>query len=194
MLTAPQVEAGQLSLQRDIFNPATVIGDVLYACRLAARGSSIDWECLPEDDPLPPLVEGDRNRIAQVVQNTITNACRFSEGEPVRVRATVQTQQPSGTPWLAVRVRDEGRGMTPHEAAACFESGKAAPAAAGGGSGLGLYSASGLHHCMRSALRLSRTRALARTACRRSSPPRVCSQPRVCDADGRHVDCGFAPE
>jgi signal transduction histidine kinase len=56
----------------------------------------------------------------------------------VRVRATVTAE--GGEPWLAVRVRDEGRGMTPHEVATCFDSGAAAAAAAGGGSGLGLYS------------------------------------------------------
>jgi hypothetical protein len=178
VLTAPQVEAGQLSLQHDIFSPAAVIGDVLQACRLAARGCSIDWERAPADAPLPALVEADRNRIAQVVQNTITNACRFSEGTPVRVRATLQAQQPGGQPWLAIRVRDEGRGMSPHEAAACFNSGQAAPASAGGGSGLGLYSAlwppHGMHacalacvrQCMNCALGLSRART--RTCCLRA--------------------------
>jgi signal transduction histidine kinase len=73
VLTAPQVDAGQLSLQCAVFNPAVIVGNVLQACRFAARGSSIDWECMPEDSPLPELVEGDRDRIAQVVQNTITN-------------------------------------------------------------------------------------------------------------------------
>jgi pyruvate/2-oxoglutarate dehydrogenase complex dihydrolipoamide acyltransferase (E2) component len=44
-------------------------------------------------------------------------------------------------PLLCISVRDGGRGMTPAEAAGCFAAGHAAPAAAGGGTGLGLYSA-----------------------------------------------------
>ncbi len=77
----------------------------------------------------------------------MTNAAKFGRGRPVRVRVT---QEPShahaaadpaaaGRPWLAVHVRDEGPGLTPEQAAACFTSKTAAPAAAGGGFGLGLY-------------------------------------------------------
>jgi signal transduction histidine kinase len=143
VLTQPQVEAGQLSLQHAVFSPSVIIGNVLQACRLAARVCAIEWEHLPEEDALPELVEGDRDRIAQVVQNLITNATRFSEGRPVRVRATLAAE--GGEPWLAVRVSDTGRGMTAHEVAMCFDSGQAAPAAAGGGSGLGLYSACTMH-------------------------------------------------
>jgi signal transduction histidine kinase len=44
-------------------------------------------------------------------------------------------------PLLCIAVSDTGRGMTPQEVADCFGAGHAAPAAAGGGTGLGLYSA-----------------------------------------------------
>jgi hypothetical protein len=44
-------------------------------------------------------------------------------------------------PLLCIAVSDTGRGMTPQEVAGCFGAGHAAPAAAGGGTGLGLYSA-----------------------------------------------------
>jgi hypothetical protein len=44
-------------------------------------------------------------------------------------------------PLLCIAVSDTGRGMTQQEVAGCFGAGHAAPAAAGGGTGLGLYSA-----------------------------------------------------
>jgi hypothetical protein len=44
-------------------------------------------------------------------------------------------------PLLCISVHDTGRGMTAMEAAGCFGAGHAAPTAAGGGTGLGLYSA-----------------------------------------------------
>jgi signal transduction histidine kinase len=167
-LTAPEVERGALTLTRDTFSPRALVADVLQACRLghaaaAAPGGSImleeegqerevndadvddDAEARDADAVMLPtssLVEADRNRIAQVTQNLVTNACKFSAGTPVCVRLTLtqtQQQQQQQQHWLAVRVRDGGRGMSAAEAAACFDAGAAAPAAAGGGTGLGLY-------------------------------------------------------
>jgi hypothetical protein len=77
----------------------------------------------------------------------VTNACKFSAGTPVRVRLTLQQQREGGSDdadaepahWLTVLVRDDGRGMSAAEAAACFDAGAAASAADGGGTGLGLY-------------------------------------------------------
>ena len=70
----------------------------------------------------------------------MTNACKFGRGAPVRVQASLR-RGADGQTSLQVTVRDTGRGMTAAEAANCFVSQQAAPAAAGGGTGLGLYSA-----------------------------------------------------
>jgi CheY-like chemotaxis protein len=73
---------------------------------------------------------------------------KFSPHTPVQVSAAMEPAEehepaPSpaaaGRPWLVVNVRDQGRGMTDAESAACFTAGVAAPAALGGGTGLGLY-------------------------------------------------------
>ncbi len=76
VLTVPQVQAGELTLQRDVFSPTDVVGDVLQACRLGCAaanvpGAGIEWEDSREEAPLPPLVEGDRCRLSQVVQNLV---------------------------------------------------------------------------------------------------------------------------
>jgi signal transduction histidine kinase len=168
VLTAPEVERGALTLTRDTFSPHAVICDVLQACRLghaaaSAPGGSIVLDESPQEAQegadadavtmLPTLlVEADRNRIAQVTQNCVTNSCKFSAGTPVRVRLTLHARggddasagadadEPlAAAHWLTVRVSDGGRGMSAAQAAACFDAGAAAPAAAGGGTGLGLY-------------------------------------------------------
>jgi hypothetical protein len=82
---APQVEAGELTLQRAVFSPARLVADVMQACRLgcaavaaAAGGTGIelDTACGAGGEPLPALVEADRNRIAQVLQNLVRAAFR----------------------------------------------------------------------------------------------------------------------
>ncbi len=65
----------------------------------------------------------------------MTNACKFSAGEPVEVWAGVAPQEPGV---LVLSVADRGCGMTASEVAACFRAGTAAAPAAGGGTGLGL--------------------------------------------------------
>ena len=144
VLSAPQVHSGELTLQFDVFSPAAVLHDVMQACQLgcaaaAAAGGVV--QAVP-GEPLPPLVEGDSGRVAQVVQNLITNALKFCPGVPVRVSAMMQPAEAhppasvpaaAGRPWLVIQVSDRGRGMSSAEAAACFTAGVAAPAAVGGG-------------------------------------------------------------
>jgi hypothetical protein len=71
VLTTPQVEAGLLTPQLGVFSPASVIADVLQACRTgcaaaAARGGTRIMLEAARDDALPVLVEGDQHRVAQV--------------------------------------------------------------------------------------------------------------------------------
>ena len=83
VLTAPQVEEGHLELEAEVFSPKATLRDVLQACRMGCAaaaqpgGSTIEWEEADDEArKLPPLVECDRKRLAQVLQNVITNACK----------------------------------------------------------------------------------------------------------------------
>jgi hypothetical protein len=92
----------------------------------------------------------------------VSNACKFSGGSRIEVRAWMEAPdavmlqtpaqtlqaplpqaagEPSAPPphWLVLRVADGGRGMSAEQLATCFQAHTAAPAANGGGSGLGLF-------------------------------------------------------
>ncbi len=79
------MEAGELTLQRAVFSPARLVAEVMQACRLGCAavaaatgggGIELDTACGAGGEPLPPLVEADRNRIAQVLQNLVRAALR----------------------------------------------------------------------------------------------------------------------
>jgi signal transduction histidine kinase len=78
VLSAPQVQAGELTLQTDTFSPAAVLRDVLQACQLgsaaAATGGGV--QAMP-GMPLPAMVESDAGRLAQVVQNLCACPCDY---------------------------------------------------------------------------------------------------------------------
>jgi signal transduction histidine kinase len=165
VLTAREVEANELQLDTRIFCPEAVLSDVLTACRMACAAggeTTLVWDRTP-GDLLPPLLEGDPSRIGAVLQNLLINACKFSAGGTVTLRACLEAPDAHGTPvpsgasasaslaaspsaaaaaprpWLTVRVSDTGCGMTDEEARACFTAYHHSAASAGGGHGLGLY-------------------------------------------------------
>ena len=194
VLTAPQVESGELRLQCTVFSPEKLAADVLQACRVgcasgAEGGTGIELESRlgADEETLPPLVEADRDRIAQVLQNLVracfsalvasdvltsmtlsqtTNACKFSGGAPVHTHASLQ-RGADGSASLVLAVTDAGRGMTQQEAAACFTAGQAAAPGFGGGTGLGLYSASYV------SVMALRVLVLTRLTCLRDSQQRI---------------------
>jgi hypothetical protein len=80
ILTAPQVEADELTPQLGVFCPADMVAAVVQVCRMGCAaasglgGARIYLEA-PQQDPgdseLAPLVEGDRHRLEQVLQNLV---------------------------------------------------------------------------------------------------------------------------
>lgn len=159
-----------------------MVQDVVQACRLGcaprlqASGAGIELQTGLDggDEAMPSLVEGDRNRIAQVLQNLVTNACKFGRSDPVRVRACMRRAEDGQlNQHLVLTVADTGRGMSAQEAAGCFNSGQAAAPSAGGGTGLGLYSASAAARARTPVLTLALL---------------FCSQQRLRAPHGRYAD------
>ena len=160
VVTVPQLEEGRLAPQLSVFSPSELVRNVLRVCRLAAsggvllmsHGATVDIvlrpDLAPGLSPLPPLVEADRDRLAQVLQNLITNGIKFSDGKPVELRAGIANDEAT----LVFTVADHGRGMTAMEAAACFGAGTATAPALGGGTGLGLAISSLLAELMTGSL------------------------------------------
>jgi signal transduction histidine kinase len=128
LLALSRLQRGQLHLRRTATDlaavarsAAAVVGQKAY--RL---GVTLSLE-LP--DRLP-IVEGDADRLQQVVVNLLDNALRYTPaGGAVQVRASADGGQ------VTLRVLDEGRGLTDNEVAHAFEPYVRGP---GGGAGLGL--------------------------------------------------------
>jgi hypothetical protein len=95
VLTARQLEAGALTLNHVLFSPAELIDAVLQACRSGCNTASmagIAWE-RGLGDHVPAVVEGDRDRLAQVLQNLVRErwvlqCCRHAQATHVAHRLT----------------------------------------------------------------------------------------------------------
>lgn len=122
LLDLSRLEAGGVALERttvpvDALVSATVAGDDAVAC----------------DVPAGLAVEGDPERLRQILVDLLENARRHAPGAPVTVRAR-------GTPaGVRIEVEDRGPGLEPADAERVFERfARADRARSTPGSGLGL--------------------------------------------------------
>jgi signal transduction histidine kinase len=128
LLTLSRLQRGQLHLRRARTDLAVVARSAVAVVGEKAHrlGVTLSLE-LP--DRLP-TVEGDADRLQQVVVNLLDNALKFTPaGGEVQVRASAHGGQ------VMLRVLDEGRGLADEEAAQAFEPYFRGQ---GGGAGLGL--------------------------------------------------------
>lgn len=112
---------------------ATLVADARERHRVAATERSVE---LTVGRTEAASVRGDRTRIAQVLDNLVGNALRYTPaGGHVVLELTAEVES------VTIRVRDDGPGLTPEQAARVFDRFyRADPSRSrdAGGSGLGL--------------------------------------------------------
>ena len=122
----------------------TLAADAVQDARLVAPDRAIDLSVAPG---AAFLVEGDEQRLRQVIGNLVSNAVTHTpDGTSVRVLIASGTLK-SGDPAVVLDVIDDGPGMTSEQAQRVFERFYRADAArnrASGGTGLGLAIVAGL--------------------------------------------------
>ena len=113
LLFVAQVEAGKLSLEYGDVDLNTLVEEAVQAAQPSAAGKSIGLTA--HLGPLPEI-RGDRARLAQVLDNFISNAIKFTPGHG---RVTVTTSAPPGE--VEVVVTDTGMGIPANELPLLFE-------------------------------------------------------------------------
>jgi signal transduction histidine kinase len=134
LLDVAQFEAGRLSLDLQQSDLGGVVADSVESARPVAAERGID---LRFDIDHSPAVEVDRARLAQVIDNLLSNALKFTDkGGRVDVRVSALNGS------AVVQVSDTGMGIAPDEQAQLFVRffrGDAAGEKAVQGNGLGLW-------------------------------------------------------
>ncbi len=133
ILDVAHLESDRIALRRSRASLAAIVGRVVSGFGDAPGIPPIDVE-LPAD--LPPVVV-DADRIAQVLDNLVTNAAKYGPaGGRIRIRAAMRDRT------VVVSVHDEGTGIDEADRDQVFERfyrGRQARSGGTPGSGLGLY-------------------------------------------------------
>jgi signal transduction histidine kinase len=111
MLDVSQIQHGKLSIRRGRCD----LGAMLRRVVAEVQGQRSDVPISLEVDCDSLVGEWDEFRLEQVVVNLLTNALRYGAGKPIRVALV---QLPGAA---AVRVSDQGVGISPEDSARVFE-------------------------------------------------------------------------
>jgi len=133
ILDVSRIEAGSLPYVMRRID----LNDVVRAV-LDERRTSLDGIRIEVETPEPAMVEGDPDRLHQVVANLVSNAVKFSAGRsPVRIATSAADRE------VELTVRDEGIGIAAEDLPKLFQRFVRIPQPGGQdripGTGLGLY-------------------------------------------------------
>jgi signal transduction histidine kinase/CheY-like chemotaxis protein len=127
LLDLSKIEAGRFSLQHMDFSLAKILNNVVREFRPEAQEKGL-WLDLHLSDGLPERVEGDPQRLRQILINLISNALKCTHQGGVTVEAErnghleASASEDSRSVELVFRVSDTGVGIDPDWADRIFES------------------------------------------------------------------------
>ena len=154
VLDVSKIEAGQLSLELNVFSPLELVQEVVQGYAGAAQSKGLQlFACL--DPQLPDRVRGDVTRIRQILNNLLNNALKFTESGRIVLRLRLESREGERA-MLQWQVVDTGKGIAAQDQQYLFEPFFQASANANvvAGTGLGLSICKRLVHLMNGTLRV----------------------------------------
>jgi signal transduction histidine kinase/CheY-like chemotaxis protein/HPt (histidine-containing phosphotransfer) domain-containing protein len=149
VLDLSKIEAGELLVEQAAFSPRALLSGLadIMAPQASAKGITFRLD-VPED--LPATLEGDANRLGQILTNLLSNAIRFTERGGVELGVRRIAAAATGVT-LCFVVRDTGIGISPEAQMRLFAPFAQADASITrryGGTGLGLSIVKSLAHLL----------------------------------------------
>lgn len=139
ILDFSKIDAGEMKLVAEPFRPIDDLESLSMSYAPMVQGKPIRFY-VHLSPTLDTVLTGDRTRIAQVINNLLSNAFKFTLCGKITLSAEVTTDTQDRNV-LVCRVRDSGIGMPPALVARIFHpfvQGEASTSARYGGTGLGL--------------------------------------------------------
>jgi signal transduction histidine kinase len=131
LLLLAQVQAGRLTLDREAVDLSQLAADAVELSRPLADHAGLELDL--DTEPPGPVVEADALRLAQLLDNLLANAIKFT---PAGGRVTVRVR--TGAHGPTIEVHDSGHGFPEAERDSLFEAFARGSTANAPGAGLGL--------------------------------------------------------
>jgi two-component system, sensor histidine kinase len=105
-----KIESGSLDIESSLFDSHYILGEPIKTLQIMASKKEL-YLTLSVDPTVPRWVEGDANRLKQIMKNLIVNGLKFTEKGGVHVEVT-SAPLVGNEAELFVRVKDTGKGLS----------------------------------------------------------------------------------
>ncbi|ASP38142.1 hypothetical protein CHH28_05335 [Bacterioplanes sanyensis] len=119
ILEYARLESGQLRLRRDTFAPATLAEEACAVLEPMRRQYNVNVT-VTVAEAVPSTLQGDANRLKQILLNLLSNGIKFSPHGTVQLRIELIKQRAQQAQ-LRVLVVDDGIGIDPSQQARLFQ-------------------------------------------------------------------------
>jgi signal transduction histidine kinase len=133
ILDVTRIESGLLRLNLEKFDLNQIISDVIDDYRNEIERSGSNAKVIHEGQNKVILVEGDKNRLTQVISNLVGNAVKFTTQGSITVKSEIEKEQDNK---VLVSIKDTGSGIDPEIMPRLFTK---FVAKSNAGTGLGLF-------------------------------------------------------
>ncbi|MEA2116733.1 MAG: ATP-binding protein [Thermodesulfobacteriota bacterium] len=150
ILDFSKVEAGRIEIATDPFFLRSSMQEVISNLEVQAQQKGLLLRCNIDAD-VPDNLEGDKNRLIQVMLNLVGNGLKFTLQGFVHVRIAVQRSLAENRVELLFEVIDTGVGIKPEKQESIFDAfvqADSSPSRQFGGTGLGLSISRNFVHLM----------------------------------------------
>ncbi|CAM4110164.1 hybrid sensor histidine kinase/response regulator [Gillisia limnaea] len=120
ILDFSKIEKGELNLEKEIFDPLEILKELQLSYKNQAEEKGLAFEHIIKNQ-VSGFVIGDANRLAQIVNNILDNAVKFTPEGKVQVYLETSIGQ-NETLELTLRVSDTGIGIPKDKMETIFES------------------------------------------------------------------------
>lgn len=149
ILDLSSMEAGELPLRSELFEPAQIVAEVCRTLTPVAQKADLQlsWQV---EDSVPKDAYSDPIRVKQILMNLVGNAVKFTQQGSIEVLLRLRAEDDARSPeerTLEISVRDTGIGMTVEQIGRVFRPFTQADTGTArrfGGTGLGLTICEGL--------------------------------------------------
>ena len=139
ILDFSKIEAGKVVLEEISISPRSIVNEALKIVSQAAVKKGLSLSSTAAND-VPATLQGDPNRLRQILLNLLSNAIKFTDTGGVQVNLS-STGEQQGRVELRVEVKDSGTGISPEAQKKLFTPFTQADSSTTrrfGGTGLGL--------------------------------------------------------
>ncbi|MBF0156050.1 MAG: PAS domain S-box protein [Magnetococcales bacterium] len=150
ILDFSKIEAGRLSLENAKFSLSDVIMNVVAMMTVNVQERGLEF-VIDQDSDIPSTLNGDSNRLSQIIVNLVGNAIKFTRKGRIEVKISVAENNVDDV-LLRFVVQDTGIGISPEQRANLFQEfsqGDSSTTRRYGGTGLGLVICKRLVELMR---------------------------------------------